>query len=95
MIKQFDKYWNLISSSNLNLTQKFKELYVKMVAYKPIERPTINEILSDAWMQEINNLNNEELNALENELRNELHNREAQIIQNQLGLEEVESDESI
>ena len=30
-------------------------------------------------MQELNNLNNNELNALENELRNELHNRETHI----------------
>ena len=30
MIKQFDKYWKSIHLSNLNLTQNFKELYIKM-----------------------------------------------------------------
>ena len=50
-----------------------------MVAYDPLQRPTINEILNDPWMDELNNLNNDELNALENELRDELHNRETHI----------------
>ena len=89
---QLNAFWNF---HNLNPSNEFKNLFIRMVTHNPRQRPTIYEILNDAWMQEINNLNNEELNALENELRNELHNREAQIIQNQLGLEEVESDESI
>ena len=88
-------YWNWGQSYNINPSKEFKNLFIRMVTHNPQQRPTIDEILNDAWMQEINNLNNEELNALENELRNELHNRKAQIIKNQLGLEEVESDESI
>ena len=47
-----------------------------MVTYDPLQRPTIDDILNDQWMQEINNLNNDELNALEHELRNELNIRE-------------------
>ena len=50
-----------------------------MVTHNPRQRPTIDEILNSPWMQELNNLNNDELNALENELRNELHNRETHI----------------
>ena len=50
-----------------------------MVAFNPNERPTIDEILNDEWMQEINNLNAVQIDNLENEVRNEFHNREAQI----------------
>ena len=48
-----------------------------MVAFNPNERPTIDEILNDEWMQEINNLNAVQIDNLENEVRNEFHNREA------------------
>ena len=51
-----------------------------MVAFNPNERPTIDGILNAPWMQEINNLNDAQLDALENEFRNALQNREAQII---------------
>ena len=50
-----------------------------MVAYDPNERPTIEEILSSQWMNEITNLSQDELNTLEQEIRTELHNREAAI----------------
>ena len=50
-----------------------------MVASDPNQRPSIDDILNDVWMQEINNLNAEQMNTLENEVRNELQNREAQI----------------
>ena len=47
-----------------------------MVDVNPDERPTIEEILNDEWMKEINHLNEEERNALENEIRNEFELRE-------------------
>ena len=74
-----NEYWNTGPLHNLNPSNEFKNLFVRMVAYDPFQRPTIDEILNSPWMQELNNLNNDELNALENELRNELHNREAHI----------------
>ena len=79
---QLDKYWYLNSKKNLNPSNEFKDLFIKMVAYDPLQRPTINQILNDPWMQELNNLNNNELDALDTELRNELHNREVQINNN-------------
>ena len=48
-----------------------------MVAFNPAQRPTIDQILNDEWMQEINNLNDEQRVALENEVRQEFNNREA------------------
>ena len=75
--KKLDQYWNAAPFNGLNLNNSFKKLFVRMVAYKPDERPSADEILNDEWMNEINNLNNEEMDALENEIRQELHNRES------------------
>ena len=36
-------------------SHNFKNLFVRMVAYDPNERPTIEQILFDVWMEEINN----------------------------------------
>ena len=86
-MKQYPKYWDFISKSfGLNLTQSFKNLFVRMVAYIPNERPSVEEILNDEWMQEINNLNNEQMIALGNEVRNVLLGRENKI-QNHLNEE--------
>ena len=72
----FNEYWNSGVFHNINPSNDFKSLFIKMVTYDPLQRPTIDDILNDQWMQEINNLNNDELNALEHELRNELNIRE-------------------
>ena len=32
-----------------------------MVAYEPSERPTINEILTDNWLKEINDMNDTQM----------------------------------
>ena len=45
-----------------------------MVAFEPNERPTVDEVLTDQWMQEVNDLNDDQLNALENEVRQLLQN---------------------
>ena len=36
-----------------NLSDDFKNLYVKMVAFEPGERPTFDEILNSAWLKEV------------------------------------------
>ena len=77
--QNYAEYWNSPAFAQLNLSNNFKNLFVRMVAFNPNERPTINEILNDEWMQEINNLNAVQIDNLENEVRNEFHNREAQI----------------
>ena len=75
---QINEYWNKEQFQNLNLTDEFKDLYIRMVAFNPNERPTFDEILNHQWMQELNNLNQEQLNHLEQELVDELHQRELQ-----------------
>ena len=53
----------------MHLSNSFKELFLRMVAYNPNERPTIEEILNSEWMQDIKNLNPEQMENLENEIR--------------------------
>jgi BR serine/threonine kinase len=77
--QNYAAYWNRPELVQLNLSDNFKNLFVRMVAFNPNQRPSIEQILNDVWMQEINNLNAEQMNTLENEVRNELQNREAQI----------------
>ena len=81
---QFNEYWQMEAFNGLNLSESFKNLYLRMEAFNPNERPTIEEVLNDEWMQEINNLNAEQINILENEIRQELHNREVEFENNDL-----------
>ena len=79
MAQNFAQYWQHFA--NLNLTQEFRNLFIRMVNPNPAQRPTIAQILNDAWMQEINNLNPQQMDALENEVRNEFQLREQRIQQ--------------
>ena len=59
-----DKYWEEVEKINnefkeekrinLNLSYNVKNLYLRMVAFEPSQRPSIEEILKDPWFQEIN-----------------------------------------
>ncbi len=80
---QYNAYWHQMLQQNLNPSGSFKNLFVRMVAHNPNERPTINGILNDVWMQEINNLNAEDMNNLENQVQQELQNRRNNLLQNQ------------
>ena len=72
--KQYDKYWELMANYYHinNLSPKFKNLYLKMVAYNPDERPTIEEILKDEFMAGIVNANEEYINFLRQKMINEI-----------------------
>ena len=73
ILKQNVQYFKIIHPHlQNNLSKEFKNLYIRMIAYNPNERPTIDEILNDPWVQEINNV----MQALENEVRGEMMNRE-------------------
>jgi len=73
ILKQHQQYFKIIHTHlQNNLSNEFKNLYIRMIAYNPNERPTIDEILNDPWVQEINNV----MQALENEVRGEMMNRE-------------------
>jgi serine/threonine protein kinase len=52
------EYWNKIQPLlNVELSDNFKKLYLKMVAFEPDERPqNIDEILNSDWMKEIGDM---------------------------------------
>ena len=81
--KNIKDYWEKLSTMiNIDeFSNEFKNLYIKMVAFNPKERPTIDEILNDDWIKEIKNLNEQELKNLEIEVIKELKKRE-EIIEN-------------
>ena len=72
--KDYDRYWELLKKhSNIkNLSPQFKNLYLKMVAYNPDERPTIEEIKQDKFMANIVNANEEEMEFLRTQMINEI-----------------------
>ena len=73
--------WTIAETNGIyGLTKEFKELYLKMVAFNPNERPTIQEILNGEWMKEIINLSEDELKKMRQELTKELKEREAIIL---------------
>ena len=47
-------FWNAIPLNGINLSQSFKNLFIRMVDPEPNNRPTIEQILNDEWMNEIN-----------------------------------------
>ena len=67
--KKYEKYWEKNFRSE-ELSDEFKKLFIRMVAYEPSKRPRIKDILKDSWLDEINNLlknNKEEYEKLEQE----------------------------
>ena len=73
--RKFDKkYWNKIGisiSRVSELSEEFKNLYMRMVSFIPDKRPSIKEILNDPWMKEINDMNEDQLEQLNLEIIDE------------------------
>ena len=77
IIKDSDYYWRIMGLTGLPL--QFKELFIRMVAYDPNKRPTIQEILDDDWLKEITNLKEDIFKTYEENLVKELKEREDSI----------------
>ena len=89
------KYWTEVEKHIKGMSQELKDLFIKMVAFKPNERPTIEEIFASPWMKEIRDLNEEQLAQLENEIREDFLKRETavnEVIKQEM---EVENDDSM
>ena len=75
MKEKYDEYWKIVESQHqfneINLSQEFKDLYLKMVEYNPKYRPSIDEILNHPWFNDINNMENINKEKLETELKEE------------------------
>ena len=74
-LKQFDEFWKIIEKNyNIKiLSPQFKELFIKMVAYNPSERPTFEDIMNSEWMKEISNANEEYLKQLRDKMKSEMN----------------------
>ena len=77
IVTNSDYYWKIMGLTGLSL--EFKKLFIRMVAYDPNERPTIEEILDDAWFKEITNLKEDKFKTYEENLIKELKEREDMI----------------
>lgn len=65
--KKESKYWEKLAYLlELKLDPLFKDLFLKMVAYNPNERPTIEEILEHPYMIEVSHANEEQFTLYEN-----------------------------
>ena len=95
MTKHFDKYWNEVGKQIKGMSQELKDLFIKMVAFKPNDRPSIEEILASPWMKEIRDLNDEQLTQLENEIKEEFLKREIEVNEAMKQEMQVENQESM
>ena len=72
--RSYKSYWDKLSSiipNVSNYSDEFKDLYIRMISFKPERRPRINEILNHPWFKEINDMSEEELSKLEVEIMEE------------------------
>ena len=101
MVKKPRGYWkNLndyagfseeIKNIIINMTEKVKNLYIKMISYSPEQRPSIEDILKDPWMEEITSLDDKGYSELEKEVYKEFEKREIDVVSNN---ETINSDSS-
>ena len=80
--KKYEKYWKKFENLGINLSNNFKNLFLRMVSYNPKERPIIEDILNDEWIKDIKDLNKEKFIELENEVKEELLKREIEMKKN-------------
>ena len=89
MAKKYDIYWELLSKHIGEISEEFKNLYIKMISYSPKLRPSIDDILKDPWMKEVTSLNEKEYSELEEEVYEEFKKREVYVLNNN---EAIDSD---
>jgi serine/threonine protein kinase len=96
--KKYEQYWKNLGDKFPKISEELKNLFTKMIAYQPKERPSIEEILNSSWMKEINDLNQDELEQLEKELKEEFLKRQplvdAGLKEDEIKLEQEDSEES-
>ena len=82
VIDGIKKFPEEIQNTIINLTEEFKNLYIKMINYSPELRPSIDDILKDPWMEEVTSLNDKGYSELEEEVYKEFEKREIDVIDN-------------
>ena len=78
---KYNQFWKKLTQVK-NVSEEFKKLFVKMVAFWPKDRPSIDEILNGDWLKEIKELERDEkkLNELELEVYTDFLERETIIM---------------
>ena len=74
-----NEYLNILSGQIImlnDLSQKFKNLFLKMISYEEENRPSIEDILKDKWFDDIYDKNEEKRKLLEKELNEKLIEKE-------------------
>ena len=75
--------WEAIESTDKykNISDEFKNLYIRMISFNPRKRPKIDEILKDKWFGNIPNMTEEELKNYEKEIKmeEEFKNRKIEV----------------
>ena len=70
MLKKYKLFWEQLTQVK-GVSEDFKKLYVKMIAFKPVERPSIEKILDNDWIKGKEN-NNEDL-KIKNEKKDNIN----------------------
>ena len=77
IIRYWDELFTLYKLNynvEFNLSAQFKDLFIKMMAYNPDKRLSIEEIMEHPYMVEISHANQEQFLLYEDNLVNELNN---------------------
>ena len=77
--KYYQIYWTILENNYdvKSLSDNFKKLFLKMVAYNPKERPTIEQIKQDEWLKDVINATPEQIMNLKNKMISEIENQQA------------------
>ena len=70
-LNKIKEFWDLVDRDNL-LSSQFKDLFIKMVAYYPKERPSLDEILNFPFFEKLRNPNEETIAYYQNIIEKEL-----------------------
>ena len=80
--KDYETFWKYFGlNCNKILSESFKILFLRMVSFKPDERPSIDEILNSEWLKEIKDLTDEKMKFIENGMIEIFKNREEELIE--------------
>ena len=72
---KINEYWNIIEKTYKIkiLSPQFKQLFIKMIAYNPSERPSFEDIMNSEWMKEIKDANDDYLKQLRIKMISEMN----------------------
>ena len=69
-LNKIKEFWGIIDE-NYSLSSQFRELFIKMIAYNPDERPTLEDVLGYPFFENLKNPNEETIAYYQNKIENE------------------------